>query len=165
MKLNQISVSAYQAEGISSRDRLLSHLMHFPLVIAVHHKLPVKFFLNFKGTLMFIPTHPAAALNVSITIDYTPPPNAVLGENEYRAASSILLTCEVEGAEGAVTYSWVTTLGEGSEDQIRESILGSEDTGNHTCMAVDSTGNSGSATIEISVVGKCYSVLCSKYPY
>ena len=105
--------------------------------------------------LLFIPTHPAALLNVSITIDYTPPPDAVLGENEYRAASSILLTCEVEVTEGAVTYSWVTTLGEGSEDQIRESILGSEDTGNHTCAAIDSTGNSGTATVEINVVGKC----------
>ena len=111
----------------------------------------------------FIPLHPAAALSVSITVDYTPPPDAVLGENEYRAASSILLTCGAEGFMGNVVYAWVSTLGEGSGNQRGESILGSGDTGNHTCTVTDSSSNSGSATTQIIVVGKSGELLQMKY--
>ena len=132
-----------------------------PTYCAFHHftlYLPnfINYYLNKSCTLiMFIPTHLTAALSVSITVDYTPPPDAVLGENEYRAASSILLTCEAEDPVGSVGYAWDTSLGEGSSSNQRsESILGSEDAGGHTCTVVDSTMNSGSATIEIIVVGK-----------
>ena len=58
-------------------------------------------------------------------------------------------------------YTWDTTLDAGMSEksQIRESILSSEDTGSHTCMASDSTETLRSGTIEINVVGKCYTLL------
>ena len=93
------------------------------------------------------------SLAVSIAVDYTPPSNAVLGVNEYRAASTILLTCLVEGATGTAIYTWDSTLGEEDNNQREGMALLSSDTGNHTCMVTDGIGNTGSASAEIIVVG------------
>ena len=81
-----------------------------------------------------------------------------LSENKYRAASGrLVLTCKVEGATGSVTYTWNSTLAEwgSNHNQRTRFILTSEDSNTtHTCTAIDSKGNSGSASTEINIVGK-----------
>ena len=102
---------------------------------------------------------PTPELVVSISIDYTPPPGAVLGPNEYRAASPLTITCEVQGATGTVTYSWVSTLSpvSGEPDSLRQRLLlRSSFSGVHTCTATDSGGSSGIASIPVNVVGKLF---------
>ena len=94
-------------------------------------------------------------LAVSIDVDYTPPADSVLGPNEYRAASSVVLTCIVEGQEGPVNYTWDSTLAVGeSPNQRTRNALGSDDTGTHTCNVTEDAINFESASIEINVVGK-----------
>ena len=100
-------------------------------------------------------THSPAgqSLTVSIAVDYTPPTDTILGVNEYRAASTILLTCLVEGANETFIYTWDSTLGEQDNNQREGMALLSSDTGNHTCMVTDGVGNTGNASAEIIVVG------------
>ena len=95
------------------------------------------------------------APQVSIAVNYTPPGDTVLGSNEYRAASSIVLTCLVEGVEGPVTYSWDSTLAAGENpDQRTRSALRSDDTGTHSCNVTEDNVNFDTASIVINVVGK-----------
>ena len=102
-----------------------------------------------------------AGLAVSIAITYTPPPNAVLGPNEYRAASGpFTFTCEVSGASGSVTYIWTSNcfacvFATATTPSVSRTAFRSTDSGNHTCTAVDA-GISGSATTEVNVVGMYY---------
>ena len=93
-------------------------------------------------------------LDVSIHIDYTPLPGAVLGPNEYRAASNLFLTCQVEGATGTVNYTWDTTMPQGSGAHRFTYVLSSANTGTHTCTAMDENGSMGSDSVEVNVVGK-----------
>ena len=86
------------------------------------------------------------------------------GPNDYRAASSVTLTCQVEGATGAETYQWSSTCtGPNSNcfvpgqttQAITRTALRSSDSGTHTCMATNAvTGLTGTATIEMNVVGE-----------
>ena len=48
-------------------------------------------------------------LNVSILPVYDAPPDVILGEDEYRAASLLTLSCQVTGATGTVSYQWSST--------------------------------------------------------
>ena len=113
-----------------------------------------------KVKLMVILSFPG--LNVTIDVDYTPPPDFVGGANDYRAASSVNLTCQVEGATRTETYQWTSTCTgpktncfvPGKTNQtISRSSLHSTDSGNHTCTA-NRSSLTGSATIEMNVVGE-----------
>ena len=101
-----------------------------------------------------------APLQLTINVDYTSPPDFVGGSNDYRAASTLLLTCQVTGATGTVTYLWISTCSSncfvlGKTDQtISRITLRSSDSGTHTCTATDSVGNSGSASIMANIIGR-----------
>ena len=77
----------------------------------------------------------------------------------HQASSSLTLTCVVAGQSNAqLSFQWTSTCTEncfvlGSRAQsVMRSSLRPEDSGNHTCMATDSLGNQGMATIKIIVV-------------
>ena len=98
---------------------------------------------------------PVPELLVTISIDYIPPPdfNPKPGLNEFRAGSGPLtLTCHVEGANGTVNYIWDSSTGVPEQRTISRLELAHN--GTQTCTATDSYNNSGSASIEINVVGK-----------
>lgn len=99
---------------------------------------------------------------VTIAIDYTPPPDAALAPNEYRAASGpLILTCLFQSANGTVTYTWDTTLGRISDNISRRTILPAVDSRVHTCTATDTeTGVSGTASIPVNIVGKHFQWVC-----
>ena len=108
--------------------------------------------------ILFYPT----VLTVTIDVDYTPPPDFVGGPNDYRAASKVTLTCQVIRGVGW-TFQWSSTCTGPSSDcfvpgQTTQAItrgnLRSTDSGNHTCTATRDIGNTGSATIEMNVVGE-----------
>ena len=111
-----------------------------------------------KVKLMVILSFPG--LNVTIDVHYTPPPDFVGGPNDYRAASTVTLTCQVEGATGVETFQWISTLPVVSNQPTMRSrtTVRSSDSGSHTCIATStcSGGSSltGSATIEMNVVGE-----------
>ena len=101
-------------------------------------------------------------LTVTIDVDYTTPPDFVGGPNDYRAASEVFLTCQVEGEDGSETYQWSSTCtGPGyscfvpgkTNETIARTTLRSTDSGNHTCTATRG-GLSGNDTIEMNVVGE-----------
>ena len=99
-------------------------------------------------------SYPYTGITVTIDVDYSAaPPDFVGGPNDYRAASSVILTCEVTGT-GAVTHQWTSSLPEVKDkpDTRTRTNLRSTDSGNHTCTV--SGGMTGSATIEINVVGE-----------
>ena len=112
-----------------------------------------------------------SGLTVSIIPTYTPPPDFVGGPSDFRAASAVTLTCEVEGATGAETYLWTSTCtGPGSncfvpgktDQAISRTTLRSSDSGTHICTAtLPITGLSGTATIEMNVVGE-WTIMCSR---
>ena len=102
------------------------------------------------------------ALNVTIKITNTSTYHPSLGPNEYRAASGpYYFTCHVEGKTNAnLTYMWNSTCtdcefsSETSDIIIRTALL-SSDNGTHTCTVYEEgSGGSGSASIEINIVGK-----------
>ena len=116
------------------------------------------------NSLISWPTLSLTGLTVTIDGDYISPPDFVGGPNDYRAASGVTLTCQVEGGSGAVTYLWSSTCTgaislcfvQTQIDQIvSRSNLRSSDSGTHTCLVTDSAnGQTGSATIEMNVVGE-----------
>ena len=77
----------------------------------------------------------------------------------FRPATSINLTCHVEGARGPFVYKWSST-GPKSFVENRDSsivsklILTSDDAGSHTCDVSDSDGDIGSRTIEMKMEGE-----------
>ena len=87
-------------------------------------------------------------------VTYMQPPDVDLGENEYRAASKLTLSCMVEGASGTVTYDWMTSFNNPNMQSITRNILRPADTGTHTCTATDDNGNTGSASTVVNIVGK-----------
>lgn len=96
----------------------------------------------------------AGQLDVAITV-------MPLGVTQ-QASSSVNLTCAVSGISfPPLSYQWSSTCTgncfvlAGNTPTLTESTLHSIDTGNHTCTVSDSLGNSGTATTEIVVTGKC----------
>ena len=95
-------------------------------------------------------------LSASIDVDYTPPPDFNGGPNDYRAASSVTLTCDVSG------NSWWSSTCTGpssncfvpgkTTETISRLVLRSTDSGTHTCTSTRGIGNT--ATIEMNVVGE-----------
>ena len=100
------------------------------------------------------------ALKVTTEISYTPPDQYPDYEPpNYRAASSVSLRCVAVGATGSVSYRWSSTCSScfassSSSSSISESFLRSRDIGVHTCTATDSSGNTGSVSTEMNIVGK-----------
>ena len=92
---------------------------------------------------------------VTIVPTYTPPPDVDLGPNEYRAATTLTLTCIVGGATGTVSYQWTSSF---ENNLITQSItrdqLRPQENGTHTCTATDGDGDTGSGSIEVIVVGE-----------
>ena len=101
-----------------------------------------------------------AELNVRIVVNYTAPADFALQPPNYRAASSIVLLCQVDGLEeSALSYNWTSTcnktcFAKGETTQsVQRRVLRSTDSGIHTCTAV-TEGFTGHASIEMRVVGK-----------
>ena len=97
-------------------------------------------------------------MSVSINVVYVPPSDAVLGANEYRAASTVELNCQVEGATGRETFEWTSTCDGCFADgptvpSVRQEQLRSIDNGTHTCT-VTLDRITGSVGIVMNVVGK-----------
>ena len=100
-------------------------------------------------------------LAVTIDVDYTPPSDFVGGPNDYRATSTLTLTCQVTGGSGTVTYLWTSTCagcfinsGTFQNQAVGRGSLQSVDSDTYTCMASRGS-DTGNATIEINVVGEC----------
>ena len=92
-------------------------------------------------------------LNVQVTVS---PPGVT-----QQSASSVNLTCSVLGiASAPLSYYWTSTcIGNcfvllGSTSILIQPALHLIDSGNHTCTVTDALGNSGTATVEINVIGK-----------
>ena len=98
-------------------------------------------------------------LNVSISISYTPPDQYPdYSPPNYRAASSVTLTCVVSGTVGSVSYRWSSTCrscfaSSSSSSSISESMLRSHDAGVHTCTVTDGIGNRKNVSIQMNIVG------------
>ena len=101
-----------------------------------------------------------------IDISYTPPEEGYQPPN-YRAASSVTLTCRAVGATGRIRFLWSSTCSSCfaivpggyyysySSHSRSRSFLVSRDAGTHTCSAYDtSQGISGSASTVMKVVGE-----------
>ena len=78
----------------------------------------------------------------------------------YRAGSSITLTCRVNGVTDGLTYSWSSTCAHNcfvrgmTTQSVARHGLRSVDSGTHTCNAADAWGHSGTATVVMNVTGK-----------
>ncbi len=99
-------------------------------------------------------------LQVSVDVNYSAPGGFFLKPPYYRAASSLTLTCKVEGLQGALTYNWTSDCTGGCFTQgrttqsVEKLALQSTDSGFHTCTVTDPGGCTGNATIEVKVVGE-----------
>ena len=98
-------------------------------------------------------------IKVSISISYTPPDQYPdYSPPNYRAASSVTLTCVVSGAAGSVAYRWSSTCREcfaskSSSSVVSENLLRSRDAGVHTCTVTDSLGNKANASTWMNIHG------------
>ena len=90
---------------------------------------------------------------------YSPPVDFTLPSPPYfRPATSVILTCYVKTASEDVSYLWSSTnprsfVVNHTSSTVSKTILTSDDAGNHTCTATDSTG-SNSSTIKMKLIGK-----------
>ena len=96
---------------------------------------------------------------VRVVAEYTPPSSFTGEPPSYRAASSLTLSCEVEGVEDPY-YEWSSTCSgscfvRGSDATISTPYLHFYDTGVHTCTVYDTVlGCAGNGSITVNVVGK-----------
>ena len=97
---------------------------------------------------------------MSISVDYTPPPDFDYDPTlkQYRAASGPLtLTCEVAGNSGPLAYTWVTPWNQywipSTTRTYSRRALHSDDNGRYTCTATDAGGSSGEASTTVKIVG------------
>ncbi len=81
--------------------------------------------------------------------------------NDFRNGSGpVILTCQVEGATGTVTYQWTSTctgacfvLRSPQTDEVTQDFLrAGVDDGTHTCTATDSGGGTGSADFLMRII-------------
>ena len=97
-------------------------------------------------------------LKVSISVQYTPPLDVSFRPPNYRPATPVTLTCEVEGASGTVSYQWTSTCSScfvsGTSQSVSRSRLFSTDAGVHTCTVRDWGGNTGSGSTEMNIIGE-----------
>ncbi len=97
-------------------------------------------------------------LNVTITIQYSPPVGVTLTPPNYRPATNVSLRCDAVGASGSVSYQWSSTCGSscfvsGSSQTVSRDKLWSYDAGQHTCVVTDGVGSTGNATIQMNIIG------------
>ena len=102
-------------------------------------------------------------LSVTIDVSYHPPPGAMLGPNEYRAASGpVTVTCIAVGGTPTVRYQWSSTCRDcpfqesnpkSNSSEIFRAAVHSGDTGIHTCTATDMTENTGMNSIGFTITG------------
>lgn len=113
-------------------------------------------------------------LSVNILPVHSAPGGLVLEPNQYRAASQLMLSCQVTGATGTLTYSWsstcsgdcfflsamaagqnISTLDRGDQSSQHNNFLRSSDSGVYTCEVTDGgSGAVGRASREVQVVGE-----------
>ena len=112
--------------------------------------------------LTFIIKTPSGLI-VTIKVEYNPPadfcPATSVNLIYFRPATSVNLTCHVEGSSGPFSYQWSSTglnnfVVNSSSSIVRGAILTSNDAGSHTCNVNDSDGNIGSSTIEMKMEGE-----------
>ncbi len=97
-------------------------------------------------------------VNVTITIQYSPPAGVTLIPPNYRAATSVSLRCDAVGTIGSVSYQWSSTCRSscfvsGSSQTVSRDKLWSYDAGQHTCTVTDEDGNTARATTEMNIIG------------
>ena len=91
----------------------------------------------------------------------------------YRAGSSITLTCRVEGVTDGLTYLWSSTCTHNcfvrgmTTQNVTMHGLRSVDCGTHMCNVTDAVGRKGTATIVMNVTGKenCYFLYRNLTPF
>ena len=115
--------------------------------------------------LLHIPltiTASAPDKNLAVTIDvsYSNPSDFSLDPPNYRAGSSVTLTCRVAGAGQGLTYLWSSTCtyncfvkGRTTQNVTRNGLY-SVDSGTHSCNVTDALGHSGNASIDMIIMGK-----------
>ena len=105
---------------------------------------------------------------VRVTANYSRPSSFSLDPPSYRAASDLILSCQVESTndgehsdvEVGLFYEWRSTCSGncfvrgGSTKSISTPYLHSYDAGVHTCVVYDTLGCTGNASITVNVVGK-----------
>ena len=100
------------------------------------------------------------ALKVTIDVTYNPPSDFNLPSPPYyRPATSVALTCRAHHPTGSVSYQWSSTCSScfarsSSSQSITKTTLQSIDAGVHMCTATDGSGNTGSNTTEMRMMGK-----------
>ena len=99
-------------------------------------------------------------LVVTIDVSYSKPSDFSMDPPNYRAGSSITLTCRVEGVTDGLTYIWSSTCTHNcfvrgmTTQNVTRHGLHSVDSGTHTCNVTDALGCKGNATIVMDVMGK-----------
>ena len=99
-------------------------------------------------------------LNISISVDYTPPGDFTPGPNEYRAASGpVTVTCTATGlGTELISYQWSSTCNScpfqsATSNSIKRAAVHSGDNGTHVCVASRGT-STARASIDFHVVGE-----------
>ena len=89
--------------------------------------------------------------------------NPVSDGGMYEAGSPVVLTCQANGGALPLTYYWNSTCDGGScfvlgeiTQPVESIALHSRDSGIHTCSVTDYVGNTGTATIQMTVSGNSY---------
>ena len=100
-----------------------------------------------------------SVLKVTIGITYNPPTDFTLPSPPYyRPGTSVTFTCQAHGATGRVRYRWSSTCAScsansSSAQSVSDSVLKSINAGVHTCTVTDGSGNTGSKSTEMKVIG------------
>ena len=108
----------------------------------------------------------ASELAVTIDVSYSKPADFSMDPPNYRAGTSITLTCRVEGVTEGLTYSWSSTCAHNcfvrgrTTQNVTRHGLRSVDSGTHMCNATDALGRKGTATIVMNVIGKVNCCSC-----
>ena len=125
-------------------------------------------FLN-RYSYNYIIFHSSASeLAVTIDVSYSKPSDFSMDPPNYRAGSSMTLTCRVDGVTDGLTYSWSSTCAHNcfvrgrTTQNVTRHGLRSVDSGTHTCNVTDALGHRGTAAIVMNVTGKASYVFGSQ---
>ena len=97
---------------------------------------------------------------MTIKVTHNPPADSTIPSPPYfRPATSVTLTCHVEGTSRPVSYHWTSTnpnsfVVNSRSSTVSKTILTSDDAGNHTCYATSSGGSTSSNTIKMQLIGE-----------